>query len=124
MRILRTTFLTLLTPSNVVESTSNCLQNLHMRSHLCIMWHRFQLDQTTPMPEFSLRRLAFSSSLLCRLTREGAVGLNASTSQDATQFVASMPSNKLELWFALEADRFQVVARAFRNRNSQAKLEL
>ncbi len=36
----------------------------------------------------------------------GAVGLNASTSSDATRYFYSLPSNKLELWFALESDRF------------------
>lgn len=40
------------------------------------------------------------------VTRAGAVGLNASTSSDATQYYYSLPSNKAELWFALEADRF------------------
>ena len=44
-----------------------------------------------------------------RLSQAGAVNLNASTSHDATQYTASLPSNKLELWFALEADRFQVI---------------
>ena len=42
-----------------------------------------------------------------RLQRAGAVGLNASTSHDATRYVTSLPSNVLELWFALEAERFQ-----------------
>lgn len=40
------------------------------------------------------------------VSRAGAVGLNASTSSDATQYYYSLPSNKAELWFALEADRF------------------
>jgi predicted Zn-dependent peptidase len=41
------------------------------------------------------------------LQSSGAVGLNASTSHDATRYYVSLPSNKLELWFALEAERFQ-----------------
>ena len=41
------------------------------------------------------------------LQREGAVGLNAQTSQDATKYFVSLPSNKLELWFALESSRFR-----------------
>ncbi|KAK9844157.1 hypothetical protein WJX81_006305 [Elliptochloris bilobata] len=41
------------------------------------------------------------------LQRAGAVGLNATTSHDATKYFASLPANKLELWFALEAERFQ-----------------
>ena len=40
------------------------------------------------------------------ISREGAVGLNASTSFDRTDYFYSLPSNKAELWFALEADRF------------------
>lgn len=41
------------------------------------------------------------------LERNGAVGLNAFTSADQTGYLFSLPSNKLELWFALEADRFR-----------------
>jgi predicted Zn-dependent peptidase len=40
------------------------------------------------------------------LSREGASGFNAYTSQDATQYIVSLPSNKVELWMALESDRF------------------
>lgn len=38
--------------------------------------------------------------------REGGVGLNASTSYDETQYVYSMPVNRLELWAYLESERF------------------
>ena len=38
--------------------------------------------------------------------RSGGVGLNAFTSLDQTVYHYSLPSNKLELWAALEADRF------------------
>lgn len=40
------------------------------------------------------------------LSREGASGLNAYTSCDATRYISSFPSNKLELWMATESDRF------------------
>ena len=36
----------------------------------------------------------------------GGVGLNASTGLDATQYNYSLPSNRLELWFMLESQRF------------------
>jgi predicted Zn-dependent peptidase len=39
--------------------------------------------------------------------REGDRSLNAFTSADATQYVNSLPSNKLEFWMAMTADRFQ-----------------
>ncbi|MDB9520079.1 pitrilysin family protein [Roseofilum reptotaenium CS-1145] len=36
----------------------------------------------------------------------GGVGLNATTSTDATRYFFSLPSNKLELWMSLESERF------------------
>jgi predicted Zn-dependent peptidase len=42
-----------------------------------------------------------------RLIEEnGGVGLNASTGYDATQYFYSLPSNRIELWFLLESQRF------------------
>ncbi|OHB63175.1 MAG: hypothetical protein A2Y76_05915 [Planctomycetes bacterium RBG_13_60_9] len=40
------------------------------------------------------------------LTQQGAEGFNAYTSEDATQYIVSLPSNKIELWMMLESDRF------------------
>lgn len=40
------------------------------------------------------------------LERAGAVGVNAGTSADFTMYFYSLPSNKLELWMALESERF------------------
>ncbi|NJR66874.1 MAG: insulinase family protein [Leptolyngbyaceae cyanobacterium CRU_2_3] len=36
----------------------------------------------------------------------GGVGLNATTSTDATRYFYSFPANKLELWMSLESERF------------------
>lgn len=48
------------------------------------------------------------------IEREGGVGLNAATSTDATTYFYSLPANKLELWMALESERFlQPVFREF-----------
>jgi len=41
------------------------------------------------------------------IDREGGVGLNASTGSDQTMYYYSLPSNKAELWFNLEAERFK-----------------
>jgi len=41
------------------------------------------------------------------LEREGVSGMNAFTSSDGTGYVYSLPANKLELFFAMESDRFQ-----------------
>ncbi len=40
------------------------------------------------------------------ISREGGVGLNAFTAEDQTAFFYSLPSNKVELWMALESERF------------------
>jgi predicted Zn-dependent peptidase len=40
------------------------------------------------------------------IKKEGGVGLNAGTSYDQTMYFYSLPSNKMELWFSLESDRF------------------
>ena len=40
------------------------------------------------------------------LEREGASGLNAFTSADATGYLYSLPANKIELFFATESERF------------------
>ncbi len=40
------------------------------------------------------------------LEERGGTGLNAGTSQDFTMYQVSVPSNKLELWMAMETDRF------------------
>lgn len=39
-------------------------------------------------------------------TKNGGRNFNAATSQDFTYYQVSLPSNKIELWFAMEKDRF------------------
>ncbi len=41
------------------------------------------------------------------LEREGVTGMNAYTSSDATGYMYSLPANKVELFFAMESDRFR-----------------
>ncbi|MGD0277385.1 MAG: pitrilysin family protein [Syntrophales bacterium] len=38
-------------------------------------------------------------------TKNGAMNFNANTSQDMTTYLVSLPSNKIELWARIEADR-------------------
>lgn len=40
-------------------------------------------------------------------TKQGASGMNASTSEDLTQYFVTVPKNKLELWFWMESDRLK-----------------
>lgn len=41
------------------------------------------------------------------LSAEGAQGLNATTSYEATRYFVELPANRIELWFALESDRMR-----------------
>lgn len=41
------------------------------------------------------------------LSRNGARGLNATTSADATTYYVELPANRAKLWFILEADRMR-----------------
>ena len=52
----------------------------------------------------------------------GGVNLNASTGYDATDYHVSLPANKAELWFAMEAERFQ--RPVFRQLHSERKVIL
>lgn len=38
--------------------------------------------------------------------QEGEAGINAYTSNDATQYINSLPSNRIEFWMAMTSDRF------------------
>ncbi len=48
------------------------------------------------------------SNLYPRIIEEnGGSGLNASTGEDSTDFFYSLPSNRIELWYLLESQRFK-----------------
>jgi predicted Zn-dependent peptidase len=51
------------------------------------------------------KKLTVENELDRIYTENGAVGMNASTGQDLTTYHVSLPSNKIELWARIEADR-------------------
>ncbi|OQY20275.1 MAG: peptidase M16 [Desulfobacteraceae bacterium 4572_35.1] len=53
------------------------------------------------------RKLVVKDEISSIYARHGGVGFNAFTGKDLTSYKISLPSNKLELWMALEADRMQ-----------------
>lgn len=57
--------------------------------------------------EDSARSFVVSNELDRILTENGAVGLNASTSSDVTNYYFSLPANRAQLWFVLESDRLK-----------------
>jgi predicted Zn-dependent peptidase len=57
--------------------------------------------------EDSARQFVVSNELDRLLTQNGAVGLNASTFNDGTNYFFALPANRAELWFVLESDRIK-----------------
>ena len=55
--------------------------------------------------EDSARALVVPNEFERTLSRVGARGLNATTTNEATIYFVELPANRLELWFALEAER-------------------
>ena len=55
--------------------------------------------------EDSARQYVVSNELDRILTQNGAQNLNASTSNDGTNYFFALPANRAELWFVLESDR-------------------
>ncbi|MBT8334977.1 MAG: insulinase family protein, partial [Gemmatimonadetes bacterium] len=57
--------------------------------------------------EDSARTLLVPNEFDRILSRNGARGLNATTAAEATTYFVELPSNRTELWFALESDRMR-----------------
>ncbi len=57
--------------------------------------------------EAAAGRYAIKDEFFELYSRNGGVGYNAFTSRDGTTYLISLPSNKLELWAAIESDRMQ-----------------
>ena len=55
---------------------------------------------------FKAKELVINNELIDLFEKEGDRGLNAYTSNDATQYTNSLPSNRLEFWMAATSDRF------------------
>ena len=62
-----------------------------------------EISETTAM----LKRFIIPNEYWEIYRRHGAVGMNASTSRDGTQYYVSLPNNRLELWAFLESDRIK-----------------
>lgn len=70
--------------------------------------HMQQLQERLDKLKVEAQQLVVPNAFGSMLQEAGAVGLNAATSHDNTRYYMSLPANKLELWFALESERFQV----------------
>jgi predicted Zn-dependent peptidase len=66
------------------------------------------LERWFEQAQQAAQRTAESGEILGdRLEAKGAVGLNATTTADATQFFTWIPTSEVELWISLEAERLR-----------------
>ncbi|MEM7555017.1 MAG: pitrilysin family protein [Cyanobacteria bacterium P01_A01_bin.84] len=74
-----------------------------------------QLTLKFKLLEVAAGRLVKQNELGKIVEQSGGVGLNATTSAEATKYFYSFPANKLELWMSLESERFldPVIRREF-----------
>ncbi len=52
------------------------------------------------------KELVINNEYFDMMMQQGDAGVNAYTSNDATQYINSLPSNKLEFWMSMTSDRF------------------
>ena len=65
-----------------------------------------QLEEELKEAVEKSKELIISNEFGETIKNEGGVGLNAGTAYDRTMYFYSLPSNKMELWFSLDSDRF------------------
>ncbi|MFW5952411.1 MAG: M16 family metallopeptidase, partial [Gemmatimonadota bacterium] len=66
---------------------------------------RVRLERRIEALEDSARTFVLASEWDAILTEQGARNVNAATSYESTSYFGSLPSNRAELWFIMEADR-------------------
>jgi predicted Zn-dependent peptidase len=71
------------------------------QARLDSLWSRFQ------QLEEQAKQYVVSNEFSQIVEAAGGVGLNAGTGMDLTIYFYSLPQNKAELWFSLEAERFK-----------------
>lgn len=76
------------------------------KGHLADPERLASLEQAFEDAKKTARELGESSAMDEAIDRAGGTGLNATTSRDATRYFYNLPSNKLELFFSLESNRF------------------
>ncbi len=89
-----------------VDEIFDDLRNERHKGHLADPERLASLEQAFEDAKTAARELGRSNAMDEAIDRAGGTGLNASTSRDATRYYYSLPSNKLELFFALESNRF------------------
>ncbi len=78
----------------------------HLKGNLADSTLLAQLFDTFETARQEAEKFVEPNGLIQVAEQEGANFINAGTSYDHTRYVFAFPSNKIELWFALESSRF------------------
>ncbi|MCY3555792.1 MAG: pitrilysin family protein [Gemmatimonadetes bacterium] len=89
-----------------VDEIFDDLRSERHKGHLADAERLASLEQAFDDAKTAARELGRSNAMDEAIDRAGGTGLNATTGRDATRYFYSLPSNKLELFFALESNRF------------------
>jgi len=65
-----------------------------------------KLKEKFESTRMAAKDLVENNEFIDMLLKEGERGINAYTTNDATQYINALPSNKLEFWMAMTSDRF------------------
>ncbi|HEX9079375.1 MAG TPA: pitrilysin family protein [Desulfuromonadaceae bacterium] len=66
-----------------------------------------ELEKQVAQQEAAASKYVVKDEFFALYAKNGGVGYNAFTSRDGTTYLINLPSNKLELWAAIESDRMQ-----------------
>jgi predicted Zn-dependent peptidase len=89
-----------------VDQAVDALEAERRKGHLADSERLKALRQEVEKAVQEASQLANSEEFSRLIEENGGTGLNAGTASDATFYVMSLPSNRLELWFYLESERF------------------
>ena len=90
-----------------IDAVADSLTQEFRRGALADSTRLTRLRDRLKQLEDSARAHVVSNELDRILTENGAVGLNASTSNDLTNYFFSLPANRAQLWFIIESDRLR-----------------
>ncbi|MFC2169200.1 M16 family metallopeptidase [Acidobacteriota bacterium] len=104
-----------------IIGTRNYLEEVKILEQMDSLYEEITREETRPFPDsqkieekkgrfeelrIKAKEYVVTDEFVDMMMKEGDQMLNAYTNNDATQYVDSFPSNKLEFWMAMTSDRF------------------
>lgn len=104
-----------------IIGTTNFVEEAKILDKMDALYEEIRREETKPVPStqkleemkkafedmrLEAKKYVVTDEFVDMLQREGDRNVNAYTNTDATQYIDSLPSNKLEFWMAITSDRF------------------